>query len=316
MTFPPVPTRVRFEKNAPTVEWLYSDGEAFTESFFRQTQLRFRRLPENSHANHPRTSVHDLAGVSADSAPAGLIFHISRCGSTLLAQMLAQLDRNIVVSEPQVADDILRVSRAIPSITDEDRIAWLRGAFAAYARARGAGKRLFVKFDSWLIFELPLIERAFPGVPKIFVYRDPVEVLVSLGRSPSFTLVRGTVTPDQLGLTSEETLALSFEDYAASVLGAFFRTALAHHSSLVSVAYPDIAPFVVSHFPGCGWLQEERETLQRPIPQHAKDPTQSFVPDAEEKRRAASPAVIEAVARRTAPAYADFCNRVKSARRS
>ena len=45
----------------------------------------------------------------------GLVFHLSRCGSTLIAQMLAALPWTVVASEPSVIDSAIR---HLPSLSD------------------------------------------------------------------------------------------------------------------------------------------------------------------------------------------------------
>ena len=49
----------------------------------------------------------------------------------------------------------------------------------------------FVKFDSWNTLDLALIRRAFPDVPWIFLYRDPVEVIVSHMRQRGSQMIPG-----------------------------------------------------------------------------------------------------------------------------
>ncbi|PAV93766.1 hypothetical protein WR25_26873 [Diploscapter pachys] len=65
--------------------------------------------------------------------PSALVFHASRCGSTLIAQLLASQARNIVLSEPPPLDNLLRAARQDPSAA-----AWqadaLRALCSAYAR--------------------------------------------------------------------------------------------------------------------------------------------------------------------------------------
>ena len=50
---------------------------------------------------------------------------------------------------------------------------------SALAQPRRGEQALFVKLDSWHTLALPLFRRAFPSVPWVFLYRDPVEVPVS-----------------------------------------------------------------------------------------------------------------------------------------
>lgn len=97
------PARVRPTDRGPRVEWRCAAGRRFTEPFFEDT---VRRLP--AHV----TSIDEAvawAGVHGSLAPRGFVFHGSRCGSTLLSQMLAALPENRVISEPPALDEILRL---------------------------------------------------------------------------------------------------------------------------------------------------------------------------------------------------------------
>ena len=301
-----LPFRLDFETGGPQVEWIVTDGSRFTEPLFEQTLARLRRgNPANARTRRPRTPLNALRDVAPGVPLAALIFHVSRCGSTLLAQMLAALPRNLVASEPQIIDDVLRINHQTPEATDDDRIAWLRGAVRALGqRPADGGERLFVKLSSWHILSLPLIQRAFPGVPMLFVHRHPVDVLVSLMRKPSLSIVRDTVTPGQLGLTVAARDALSREEHAAAVLGAHFRAAVEHRDALVPVGYEQLPDAVWKLIPGCSFTGDERTRLLAAALFDAKDPEQHFTPDTTAKRREASPAILAAVAQWAEPHYA------------
>ncbi len=302
-----VPSRSIFGVNGPQVQWLAVDGARFTEPFFDETLRRLQRLPANARERRIVTPIHVLADSNTPAGVplAGLIFHVSRCGSTLIAQMLAALPSNIVISEAPVLDDILQAPRHDPRITDDERVAWLRGAVNALTQRRHPEEeRAFVKLDCWSIFDLPVIRRAFPGVPLLFVHRHPVEVLVSLMRMPSMTLIRDTVTPEQLGLSSAERDALSREEHAAAILGALFREAGRHRAALVPVAYQQLPDLVWEGMPGCTFTHEDRALLQAASARDAKNPGQSFASDVADKRREASPALLSAAARWAEPHYA------------
>ncbi|MDD2764285.1 MAG: sulfotransferase [Opitutaceae bacterium] len=301
-----LPFRLDFEAGEPLVEWIATDGSRFTEPFFEETLARLRRgNPANARTRRSRTPLNALRDVAPGVPLAALIFHVSRCGSTLLAQMLAALPRNLVASEPQIIDEILRLNQRVPEVNDDDRIAWLRGAVHALGqRPADGGERLFVKLACWHVFSLPLIQRAFPGVPMLFVFRDPVEVLVSLMRMPSLAIVRDTVTPGQLGLTTAIRDALSREEHAAAVLGALFRAAREHRDALVPVDYERLPEVVWEVIPGCSFTGDERARLQAAAAFDAKNPAQRFTPDTAAKRKEASPAILAAVARWAEPHYA------------
>jgi len=288
------------------VSWMAADLERYTEPFFDHTLRRLRRLPENRNRELRTTPLATLTEIEGRE-PHAIVFHISRCGSTLLAQMLAAVPHHTVLAEPPLADEILRLSRSRPATTDEERIAWLRGAIAALARPHAAtSRRLFVKLDCWHIFDLPLVRRAFPHTPLLFVHRDPVEVLVSLQRMPSLTLVRDTVLPAQLGLARDQRDALTPIEHAAAILGAFFRTAQEHHRELVPVAYTQLPNFVFDSLPGCSFDPAERDTLAAAARRDAKSPGVTFAPDGARKRAEATPELLAAAARWTLPDYEAF----------
>src|SRR6185369_5327085 len=134
-------------------------------------------------------------------APQGFIFHMSRCGSTLVSRMLGSLPRSIVLSEAGPIDSVLRAGFRAPSLAEAEHVSWLRGMVSALGQRRAPDdNRLFIKFDSWSIVYLGLIERAFPEVPWLFVYRDPVEVMVSQMLRRGAHFVPGVIEPEIFGL--------------------------------------------------------------------------------------------------------------------
>src|ERR1700737_2679800 len=91
----------------PVVDWAIV-GEPFADPFFEQTADRAMQRPFNQVFAR-RTSFHvldDLAAADPGLAPGGFVFHMSRCGSTLVAQMLAAMPWAIVLSEAQPLDAI------------------------------------------------------------------------------------------------------------------------------------------------------------------------------------------------------------------
>lgn len=299
-----IPSRITRSATGQQVEWLHLDGAPFSEPFLDDTLARLRRIPGNERSRRPLTPLDTLRTIPPGLPLAGLIFHVSRCGSTLFTQLLRATPRHVVASEPPILGDILHSVRHDPAISDEQRIAWLRGAVAALGgRQSEAEEKLFVKLDCWAIFELPLLRRAFPGVPLYFIHRQPLEVLVSLMRIPSLTIVRDTVLPAQMGLTLEERNQLLHEEHAAAVIGAVFHAACEHHEHLTPVAYPEVAEFVRTRMFGAELNSKDAAAFQANLARSAKAPEQSFTPDTVDKRRAASPALAAACASRAEPPY-------------
>jgi len=121
----------------------------------------------------PLADLADRAGPLPGLAPSGLIFHMSRCGSTLVCQMLAACGANIVVSEPPPIDAIVR-----SGMGGADRVTSLRAMSGAISHVRSDGEtRYFIKLDSWHARALPLFRWAFPATPWVFLYREPAAVM-------------------------------------------------------------------------------------------------------------------------------------------
>jgi len=294
------PSRLVAGVDGLAVEWREGDGERFVEPFFDETLVRLRRAGRGAFQT-------PLSALETDGAdPAALIFHVSRCGSTLLARMLAALPGHLVVSEPAILDEILRRT---PDADANQRIAWLRGLMGAFVRSQAEPpERLIVKLDCWHIFQLPLLRRAFPRTPFLFVHRDPVEVLVSLMAMPSVTLIRSTVPPAQLGLSEDARNRLSREAHAAAILGAFFREATEHRADLTAIAYRDLPEAALTALPGVSFTAQEQALMRAVATQNSKAPDQPFEPDTERKRREASPELLAAGERWALPAYEGWLN--------
>ncbi len=168
-----VPLRIYWRDSRPIVDWGHLGTRRFTEPFFTQTIDRCVRHPADLlfRPQTPLEELGDMAGAQAGVRPAGFIFHMSRCGSTLISQMLAASPENVVLSEAAPIDDILRAHFRNPAVTEEQRVQWLQWLVNILAwRRHPAEKHVFIKFDCWHVLFLPLIQRAFPDVPWIFLY--------------------------------------------------------------------------------------------------------------------------------------------------
>jgi hypothetical protein len=177
-------------------------------------------------------------------------------------------------------------------VTEEEQVRWLRALVSAMGQPRqGNETRLFVKLDSWHTLFLPLLRRAFPDVPWIFLYRDPLEVLVSQVRQRGSQMIPGVLPPTLLGLTPAELSTLSLDEYAARVLAQVCRAALTPRDAkgrFVSYrALPEaVEGDIAEHF-GLRLSAEERARLTAAARFNAKAPGLPFTPDTQAKQREA-----------------------------
>ena len=113
----------------------------------------------------------------------GVVFHESRCGSTLAANTMMAMDplRHRVYSEsaPPIAA-IKACGELYEECSLESAANLLRDVI--YLMGRSADPRetnLFFKFQSISVRNMDVFRMAFPNTPWIYLYREPVEVMMS-----------------------------------------------------------------------------------------------------------------------------------------
>ena len=164
-----------------SVSWLLPQGHA-TEPFQDQYIARCRQGSLFNQLIQPRTALAPLLSPAADGespSPAGFIFHLSRCGSTLLSGCLAELDDTSVLSESPLLTALLLDT----TLTQAQKQAALRRLVRAQGAPFAGRGRIVVKWNAWDLFHGPLIDGAFPGVPQVLLFREPEEILASHARS-------------------------------------------------------------------------------------------------------------------------------------
>lgn len=108
----------------------------------------------------------------------GLIFHMSRCGSTLLARVAAQDPSVLVLNEPELLNQLLRRGAVSPGL-------YRSAVGALIAEVMPDAERVILKPPSWHNTYAQLVTAAFPNAHRVVLIRDPVQVLRSLCRQPS-----------------------------------------------------------------------------------------------------------------------------------
>jgi len=295
------PIDVTFEGKATLVRWCFTEGADFSAPFFDDTIDACLREPFRSAFWRvtPLADLADLARSGLGLEPSGLVFHGSRCGSTLVAQMLAGLHDVLVLSEPGPLDRMLRAEAAETFDGESRRAERLRWMISALGQPRAGESRLVVKLDAWAILQLPVIRRAFPETPSVFVYREPGEVIAShLGRR-GYHMIPGTLSADLLELPDDQELSTP-EQYCAAVLGQIYAAALAGAGGLRLVNYDELPAAVAGRIAPLFGIEvgpNERESFDARSRRDAKNPAVPFDAAAAGSSRRTGPAVVQAVER-------------------
>jgi hypothetical protein len=304
-----LPTSVVPSVQGPAVNWAHFGGAPLAESFFADSLRRAGARPLNRLLSL-RTPLQDLIDsppVEDALAPDGFIFHMSRCGSTLVSQMLAAIPGTIAVSEPSPVDVVVRMTAMAPQ-PPEWQVRALQAMVAALGRNRsGDARHYFVKTDAWHILALPLFRAAFPSVPWIFLYRDPIEVIVSQMQMSGMMAVPSLLSPEMFGIDMAD--AFPSPDYCSRVMAALCAAAVERFGAgggiLVNYSeLPDaVSGRILGHF-GIKASAGDLAAMTIAARRDAKHRYQNFRGDAETKQRAASPAVREAVRKHLSGVYA------------
>lgn len=281
-----LPIRVWQEAGQWRVDWCWFGDARLSQPFYGDAVEQALHLPFNQVFRR-QTSLSGLGQWQQQSpglAPSAFIFHASRCGSTLISQMLAQLNDYIVISEPPPLDALLR-SDLLPA----ERCMALKGLLSAYGqRRRGVEQRLVIKLDAWNIGELPLLCECFPETPWLFVYRDPLEIAVSHLRRPGMHMVPGMIGACMLddGLPSG-----SQEDFISRRLGRLLQMGGEHCQAFAGtpVNYNELPEAMAGRLAAFFGLDDEQcRQAFATVGLHAKQPAQMFAGDSEDKRQEAS----------------------------
>lgn len=231
----------------------------------------------------------DIGKAAPDTAPAGLIFHVARCGSTLISQLLKQHGDIVVYAEPLPVNEILLPPHKWPRHELVAALRSLGDAFASHAQ-----KPYVLKFSSWNTLFCDILAKAFPVSPWVLSLRDPVEVCVSLLNQPPGWLRDPAGPCGHLGKFSEEQVARLYGEFCkATCLLDAARGRLVPYEALPSAVWEIVAP----HF-SLSLDDPQRKRMVEAARMNSKAPfgkVTEFASDAESKRAAASAGLRQAI---------------------
>ena len=327
------PIRLLWYFENPSVAWLDLGQTPFTDTTAIRTICRSWRKQ-----NRPQPvwtnldTLIALKDISPGLKPKGFFFNTWKCGSTLLSKMICSLERNLVISESQVIRDAAIFSHFLTGsdrASDSFRIELLQSAISALGQPRlGVEENYIVRFDRPSIVDLPLIRRAFPETPIIFLYRHPVEVMVSMltqnrpilkelkknsflfkRRLNSSAIDLNRISPEKahllnqiLDLSSSDIKAMSYEELEARLLGLFFemsthyidqKTLVVNYDQLLS----ESCLSKILEFYQIQVSANEKETMLKQLQSYSKEDMRNrkYKDDRAEKQKIASGKMLDSV---------------------
>ena len=227
--------------------------------------------------------------ISDGIPPQGLIFHVSRCGSTLFTKALAGSPGNLTINQGGPLQEGFWAA-----ITDQWRttpeanpraLRMLRNLILLLThRRRPEYQRSFIKFISWNVIYLDFIRRAFPEAHALYLYRNPVEVIATVLQETTAVLrSKGQPRATSLtGLPPAVTAQMSDSIFLAHCFAHYFRIALqaAERGKLQLLDYEhtrDAALFPQTLARGLGLQPDaaELEVMLKQFRYYSKDDTKS-----------------------------------------
>lgn len=278
----------RYHAKSRTIHWCLPAGHA-TEPFQDETISRYRQTVLLNQFITPKTSLASLdiqAQAVQTITPAGFIFHLSRCGSTLISGCLSELDTSCVFSESPVLTEIL----LDPTLTETSQKHYLQQLVDLQASVFPTRPDVVIKWNAWDIFRWALIRAIYPRVPVIFLVRNPVEILAShqrsAGRHMSGDSVLAAHYPELAPPVKDENIL----DFRVRVLAALLA-AMEKHCHEISVKIVDYVQLDLNKiYALCNYFavapsSEARLSVARRMNVNAKSLGQSFSGDSEQKRQ-------------------------------
>jgi hypothetical protein len=301
-------TPIRFDLSgpAPTVDWADLSAERFVEPFFDQTVARWATGPRARPL--VRTGLDALVALDSEPSlePAGMIFHLSRCGSTLVSRLLGTLPGVIVLAEPAPLNALLGLE---PDRADGATLVRLvRLLVRALGRCRhGDERHLVLKCTSWNIRRREILAAAFPETPWVWVQRNPAHVVASLLANPPGWLGSQTVPPRTARHFGIDPAAdMTLPEFTARALGAMVWSAATDPGGRLCIDHADLPAAVWQRVAPHFGLEIDAVAIKRMTEQsrfYSKDPTSQAFSEPDPQDRPVTEEMREAAERFAEPGY-------------
>jgi len=284
-----IPYQLYFDGATPLVRWLYAGNTRFDAPFFDESIAICRSHAFNSSRYKVVSSVESLiewASTIPAITPAAIIFHVSRCGSTLLSQLIGLDPQFATLSEVPLFDEILNMPYSAPQVSDSMRSDLLRAAISFTGAHRNGERSVMIKADSWHIFHHALLRELYPATPFIFLYRSPDEVVQSHRKLRGMQMVPNLIPPELMGFSADVDLITDLDAYTADVLEKYmnaFESIMNSDRQALLINYSQgVLPMIdaIGKHTGIEWSAAHRLQMLERSRFHSKKPAEGFHEDA------------------------------------
>jgi hypothetical protein len=277
-----------YDAKTRSILWCLPDGRA-TEPFHDQFISRSRQRIFLNQLLTPRTALSQTTS-DHEFQPAGFIFHLSRCGSTLVSGSFAEIECVNVLSESPLLTEFL----LDPDLTHEEKKQYL----PALIRLQGEGgqttaRQVVIKWNAWDIFYWPMIRALYPHTPVVLLVRDPLEILASHERSAGRHMA-GDPAMASFHPVFNKSADTQLLDFRIEVLGGLLNAMvdIANESGVMVVDYRQLNAVkieqIAKHF-GIAPTVAELDLIKQRLQRHSKEPERQFIPDSLQKQQVFNP---------------------------
>lgn len=297
------PSDIEFPFNVPMLTLEELPLSLLKEPFFNSAVERHKNKVNVSKKLLPLDQYSKYLNDFEVSSPKGFIFHPSRAGSTLVSQMLVELDSSRVLGEPLIIDKyFLKTHLHQEGIYNKEH---LKNILLGFSINEKQEIPTFFKFSSLITHDVKRLVTIFPETPWVYIYRNPIEVIVSnLKRQSPFVKnikKRGLLTAYLTNSSLENLEEMSLELIMVKKLAENIKSILSiipNENGLI-INYKDIKPHfcstVLPHF-GIEPTTQEIERISERSQYYSKTKNQKvFSEDSSQKQLEASDKIKAAV---------------------
>jgi hypothetical protein len=253
--------------------------------------------------------------------PAGVIFNMSRCGSTLLLNLLKRADNVVGLSEAQPFERMMYLAASRSVYWAKTCGALLTPLTTIFAHYQGPPpKRVVLKCAMGGIATLKAVRAFWPDVPCVVLIRNPTEVLVSNVQKPPRWLREAYddnrtdgLFGGMFGPPPDDILASGIVDLSAWAVGRYCAEALAVLDDGCRVVdYEDLTEGTaigIAEYFGLSFSAQELHHVRELLRLDAKTPWRAFDADSQKKRSEVNEIIRTAATRFVEDHYSELRRR-------